>query len=90
MIPQFLDNASKLILIPKPLLNYEQHAQSMWPHDLTKVEDITGELGESPSRRRQDESGGLTPSHQRIYPLTHSLWFSRKKQLPTVKNSYPP
>ena len=41
----------------------------LWPHDSTKMEDIAGDLGESPSRRRQGEFGRLAPSRQRIYTV---------------------
>ena len=41
-MPQFLDNKSKFVFIPQtaPLANYGHYALSVWPHDLTKGEDI--------------------------------------------------
>ena len=50
-------------------VNYGQYAQSVWPHDLTKVKDIYSGLGESPSRRRQGESGGLAPRRQQMFTV---------------------
>ena len=43
VIPNSLNNKSKFILIPQTALNHGQYyAPSMWPHDLTKKEDIAG------------------------------------------------
>ena len=51
MIPQVLDKKSKFILIFQTAPYFKRlinHTKSVWPHDLTKGEDIGGMLSKKP------------------------------------------
>ena len=44
--PNFWITNQNLFSYLKPLLNYGHYAQSVWHHDLTKGEDISGRVGD--------------------------------------------